>query len=144
RALGEYTRARLYCDEALRLHDELGNSAFGRSFMLYSLGLTCYYQGEHDVAYAHCQESLALARELGSQEYEARALYLQGHALLALGYPAEAAAAYRAAFDIQRALGHPNRWIDAAAGLASAALAQGEITRALEHVSQILSHLQHG
>src|SRR5262249_40092102 len=101
-------------------------------------------QGDDTTALDYAQDALRVAQMSNSRFNEAIGFGAMGHALIGLGRPEEAAAAHRQALAIRRELDQPHWAADDLAGLARAALSQGNTVEAMTHVEAILAHLEGG
>jgi class 3 adenylate cyclase/tetratricopeptide (TPR) repeat protein len=139
-ALGDYLQARTYLEESLRIGRDIElRTAESESLAL--LGLVRHVQGDDEAAREHAEAAL----ESGQQTFhmgQGTAALVLGHALAGLGDTARAKAAYREALGRYRQSGYLNPPMEARAGLARVALAQGHASEALDHVEAILHHLQ--
>ncbi|MBN1485090.1 MAG: tetratricopeptide repeat protein, partial [Chloroflexia bacterium] len=138
--LGDYAVARSLYEESLRLHREIG-VRLGETVVLGNLGLLYCYQGQHERAREYGQRALRLAQKIGQRSLEAFMWMHLGCALEGLQADDEAAAAYRQALELRQALGQEKRAVEAQAGLARVALAQGRFDQAAGLAAQILDHL---
>jgi class 3 adenylate cyclase/Tfp pilus assembly protein PilF len=140
-ALGDYAEARGSFDQALDLFRTAGDRR-NESWALANLGLLRHNLGDNDAAQDLCREALRIAQEVGARSEQGRALTVIGHALLGLGRPAEAADAYHQALSLRRELGEHQLALDSHAGLARAALAQGDVAEACAHAEAILGQIE--
>lgn len=106
------------------------------------LGLLYYAQGQYELAIEQLERALSMTSKIGDDRQRGYALTRQGRALTALGQFAEAEGAFEEAFTLHHNLEQTNRSIMAVAGLAELSLAQGDLTRARDHVEKVLEHLQ--
>jgi predicted ATPase len=143
RMYGDYATARTYCEQSLRIFDEIGHRRFA-SIVYSNLAVIANLEGAYADARAFTEQALRLAREVDDRFTESTIAGCLGDALLGLGQPIEAAAAYRSAVDSLRALGLPYAATEAVAGLARVALAQGDIAAALAHCEEVLAFLERG
>ncbi len=139
---GDYTGAQEYAEQALQLCKALGER-LSESWQLIELGLIAHQQANDQAAQAYSQEALDIAYEAGNAGCDAQAMSwtVLGHALLGLGCPAEAANAYRSALDLWC---KPDRVVPALevrAGLARAALAQGNLSQAQAEIQEVMAYL---
>jgi predicted ATPase/class 3 adenylate cyclase len=141
--VGDYATARSYLDKYLNSRRALG-LAGTEGNALGMLGDLMHEQGDDSAALDYGQEALRVAQRSGSRFNEAIAFSVMGRALIGLGRPAEAAANHLLALEIRRALGQPHWAADDLAGLARAALSQGNTVEAITHVEAILAHLEGG
>lgn len=138
---GDYPRARDTYEQALHIFQELG-SPRGECIALCHLGLLFHQMGQDEAARDYSQKGLLLAREVGLPHFEGYAQTYLGHALADLGQLEEAQEVYRAALEIRRKLKQPKLATEPLAGLARVSLAEGDLTQAVEHVEEILQHLE--
>jgi predicted ATPase len=137
---GDYDQARAYLEESLPLCRDFGER-WVQSKILVALGLVCHFEGEDETARGYAQRAL----ENGPAPYhlgQGQSSLVLGHALAGLRDGAGAIATYRQALDRYRQSGFLNNPMEALAGLARVALAQGDKLQALEHVEAILHHLR--
>jgi predicted ATPase len=138
--LGDYPAARDNLQQILTIAKETGDRS-SESSALINLGWVTAAQGEWDLARKYSETGVAKKREYGQVEAVAEGLVWLGHAWLGLSQPEEAAAAYREALAIRQELNQPHLALGGKAGLARAAVTQGDLGVALEHVSEILAYL---
>jgi adenylate cyclase len=143
RMYGDNATARTYFEQSIRIFDEIGHRRFA-SIIYSNLAVIANLEGAYADARAFIEQALPLAREVDDRFTESTVAGCLGDALLGLGQPIEAAAAYRSAVDSLRALGLPHAATEALAGLARVALAQGEIAAALAHCEEVLAFLESG
>jgi predicted ATPase/class 3 adenylate cyclase len=141
--LGDYPAARDNLRQILTIVQETGDQS-AESTALVNLGWVCAAQGEWDLARKYSESGVAKKREYGQVEAVAEGLVWLGHAWLGLGQPEKAVTAYREALAIRQELDQPQLALGGKAGLARAAVVQGDVAAALEHVSEILSYLAEG
>jgi tetratricopeptide (TPR) repeat protein len=137
---GDYAGARRLLEKAGPLCREYG-ARWTESKRLAVLGLVLHAMGEDEAARDHAQQAL----ENGPQRYhlgQGDSALVLGHALAGLGDRAGATAAYHQALDRYGQSGSLNPPMEALAGLARLALGGGQPAQALEHVEEILTHLQ--
>ena len=102
-------------------------------------GMLAYYQGDMTAARAHCEASLALARQLAEPTALAKALVNLGLPLAALGRDAEAEALYMESLAIARELGAQEVIAAAAADLGSVAWLRGDAPAAHRFFDEALA-----
>jgi tetratricopeptide (TPR) repeat protein len=137
---GDYVQARTFLEESRQILRDFGER-WVESKTLVALSLACHVQGSDEAARDYAQQAL----ENGPAPYhlgQGDSALALGHALAGLGDGAGAIAAYHEALDRYRQSGYLNPPVEARAGLARVALAQGDKLQALEHVEAILHHLQ--
>lgn len=140
---GKYQQANDYYHQALLLCQEIGDR-LGETLMLAYLGFLLHQTGRNDAAQVYSMQALQLAQEIGDRHSQGYALTFLGHALLELGLPTKAAAVYQEAVDLRSAANQPHLAMEPLAGLARAALLQGDLSLATAHVEAILAYLQNG
>lgn len=139
--LGDYLSARSYLSQAPRIHEEIG-SRFGEADSLSKLGIAYYYQADFQTTKRYFERALQIQREAGAQLDELFSLIYFAHAQTELGDLVSAASAYQQARRLSETSG---QWrIDISAGLASVALRQGELDRAIGYIEEILTSLEQG
>jgi tetratricopeptide (TPR) repeat protein len=141
-AFGERMQAQRHLEEGLRLMRAIGDRA-SEPYPLISLSQLAFWQGDDALALAHAQSALDIASAVQDPHNEAIALCWLGHAELALGRQAAAAAAFERASAVALANNAVSKH-DAAAGLARVALARGDVAGALLAVEGLLAHLAGG
>jgi class 3 adenylate cyclase/tetratricopeptide (TPR) repeat protein len=141
--LGDYPAARDNFQQILTIAQETGDRS-SESTALINLGWVTAAQGEWDLARRYSETGVAKKREYGHVEAVAEGLVWLGHAWLGLSQPEKAVAAYRESLTIRQELDQSHLALGGIAGLARAAVAQGDLAVALEHVSEILAYLAEG
>jgi class 3 adenylate cyclase/tetratricopeptide (TPR) repeat protein len=141
--LGDYPAARDNFQQILTIAQETGDRS-SESTALVNLGWVTAAQGEWDLARKYSETGVAKKREYGQVEAVAEGLVWLGHAWLGLGQPEEAVTAYEEALAVRQDLDQAHLALGGKAGLARAAVAQGDLAVALEHVNEILSFLAEG
>jgi predicted ATPase/class 3 adenylate cyclase len=140
---GAYDTARSDFEQALDIFMEKGNQWYIGWFFSY---LSLLYQklGEKDAALEYGQRGLRAAQEFGQLDSEVKEQVLMtlGHALVEVGELAEAIEAYQQAITLMRGSGKHHRAMEPLAGLARISLAQGELSRALSQVDEILRFVE--
>lgn len=135
--LGDYRAAQACFERVQQICQEIGlRLVEGMSWDM--LGLIYHIQGEHEMARQYVRHGLAIKRDINDRRNEAYSLNYLGFVLLGSGEWNAAQEAYRQACDLRRELGENALAIDSLAGLAQAALAQGDTGRAVAYVDQIL------
>lgn len=144
-AVADYEQAGQRHQEALAIC-RMVDDRQGEATSLDTLGLVAQLQGDLSTARANYDQALHIQRAIGYPRGEAFTLTHLGHCLLASGDPAAAAEAFQNALDIRRRLSADNpAAVDALAGLAQAALANGDTTMALAHAQEVARTLEtHG
>ncbi|NJN66886.1 MAG: tetratricopeptide repeat protein [Chloroflexaceae bacterium] len=138
--LGDYGRSQTYYRRALAIRQTIGDQqGVGRMFAL--LGLLAHHQGAHEKALASCQQALQVAQESGYLYEQGNAWLYLGHILAALGDWPAATEAYTAALTLCCKIGRENQSMEARAGLARVALAQGNLPLARNHIDEVLTCL---
>src|SRR5262249_5660035 len=140
---GNFARAQGFYDQALQIYREIGYR-IGESFVLGDLGLLAHYLDNDRHAWDLSRQALQVAEETRSYRRQRFALMVLGHALAGLGRLTEAAEAYEQALTLNRKLGYAHLVIEAMAGLARVALAQGDLAQAAAYIDTILDQLQSG
>lgn len=139
--LGDYEQARVHYEQALANKRELGDRP-SESLILANLGLLAGYRLDYQAAAAYCREALQISQILGERAIMAFAQTCLGHALVGLGWLAEAAEIFGEAVALRKALGQRDPMLEPLAGLAGVFLAMEQPNQALTYVEQILPHLQ--
>jgi len=140
--LGDREQARSYLEQGLRLMRDLGDRT-QEPYALVNLSMLSLWQGAAGLALAHAQSALENAAAVQDRLQEATSLCWLGNAELALGRHAAATTAFERARKVSLEIGHAQQH-DATAGLARAALAQGDLAGALRVVEGLLAHLANG
>jgi tetratricopeptide (TPR) repeat protein len=136
--LGDYRRARPYLEQALTMSRELPSS-LEQVYVLFSLIAWRHRVEDGAGAVEYGEQALRLALDTGSGEAEAEAHYALGEAYLGTGEPAVAREHYEQALRICRQLVlPPAHLVRARAGVARAALAQGDLPAAQAQVEETL------
>ncbi|MCP4536396.1 MAG: tetratricopeptide repeat protein [Chloroflexi bacterium] len=141
--LGNYVESKSYLEEALRICREVGNRRDECS-VLNDIGVLLHHLRNDKASRQYQLQALAIMQEVGDRYGQGYGLTYLGHALAGLGRLTEAADAYQEALDIRRELDQPNLVIESLAGLARVSLTEGNLTRALVQVEQILHYLDQG
>jgi predicted ATPase len=103
--LGDYTRARAYYDQSLRISRELGDR-LGESGALNNLGLVSERLSDYAAAQAYFEQALQLCREVGDRGGEGRGLKNLGLISLRQSEYGKARVYYEQGLLISRELGH--------------------------------------
>lgn len=143
RALGDYAQARAYYEQTLATARALGNKE-DEGWALSALGGAALGLGYFEISRVYFEQSLEIVRQTGDRLWEGSALLGLGHACLGAEKPTEAAAYYEQSLTIWKALGVAHFAVEARAGLALSALAQGQKETALACAEEILGYLQSG
>ena len=126
----------------MKLHRAVGDRA-SEAHVLTDLSELALWQGQDALALAHARAALDIAESVQARLWQLFALRSLDNAELALGRFAAAAAAFERAHALSIALDNAG-WLDAAAGRAQVALAQGDVPAALSHLQGLLTHLAGG
>jgi tetratricopeptide (TPR) repeat protein len=137
--LGDYTAARDHLQASLEVARSTGNRT-SESLALHNLAAAANQQGLHAEALAMAQASLEIEVAVGLRHSEGISLLQLGHARLALDQHEAAQADYERARSLFEAVGGQAMTMEALAGLARAAMAQGDIAQARTFVQQILQY----
>lgn len=137
---GDLQRARRLARRALAASRALGRRA-DEGEALRDLGTVAHHGDDAGRALQLGNVALRIAAETGRPRGRRDALVLVGHANAALGQSAAAAEAFQEARALDRAAGAAHLEIEAVAGLARVALAQGDLLRAAAHASEVLDFL---
>ncbi len=143
--LGAYAEAQRCHEQALAACRAM-NDREGEAASLDVLGLAAADLGDLDASLQRYDQALAIQRAIGYRRGEGYTLTHRGYALLRLGQPAQAAQEFQEALTIRRELSPGSgAAIDDLAGLALAALAQGEPAEAGRLAGECLSWIEaHG
>ncbi len=143
--LGAYAEAQRCHEQALAACRAM-NDREGEAASLDVLGLAAADLGDLDGALHHYDQALAIQRAIGYRRGQGYTLTHRGHALLQLGRPAQAAQVFQEALTIRRELSPGSgASIDDLAGLALAALAQGQPAEAERLAGECLAWIEtHG
>jgi class 3 adenylate cyclase/tetratricopeptide (TPR) repeat protein len=141
--LGDYPAARDDLQQILTISQETGDRS-SASTALINLGWVSASQGDWDLAREYAETGIAKKRQYEQVEAIAEGLIWLGHAWLGLTQPQKAATSYRESIAIRQRLDQPQLAMEGKAGLARAALAQGNLPLALEQVNEIISYLNAG
>jgi class 3 adenylate cyclase/tetratricopeptide (TPR) repeat protein len=141
--LGDYPAARDNFQQILTIAQETGDRS-SESTALINLGWITASQGEWELARKFAETGVAKKREYEQVEAMAEGLIWLGHAWLGLNQPPKAVAAYQESFTVRQKLNQPQQAMESKAGLARAAVTQGNLPLALGHVNEIVSYLADG
>ncbi len=142
-SVGAYRRARGWFEQALRLAREVQDHHVEGS-MTGELGEVRLCEGSFAPARDCFDRALGIAREFNHIENEAFALDGHGWLHRVLAEPRKAADYYDQSLRLFREMDAPQYAMRSLAGLADAALDQGDLAQAQAHVSEILAHLDEG
>ncbi len=140
-AQGDYQSAQTYQLQAIEIQKIIGHRQ-GMCISLDNLSLVTYHLGDFEKALAYCRQTAQLAEELGLRRMVGFSYHHRGHALLALGSLTEAEQSYQKAYELRMAIGEKTNGMESLAGVAAAALANGEPARALSLVEVLLEFLK--
>ena len=139
--LGDYEQARRHYEEALANKRALGDRP-SESLILANLGLLACYRLDYEAAAAYCRDALQISQTLEERAIMAFAQTCLGHALVGLGWLAEAAEVFGEAVALRKELGQRDPMLEPLAGLAGVFLAMEQPAQAQTYVEQILPHMQ--
>jgi DNA-binding SARP family transcriptional activator len=105
--LGEFSRARTHCEQALQLFRDIG-FRYGQAITLDSLGYICHHHGDHDRAIAHYRLAAGHYRQMGDLYNLAQTLARLGESFQAAGDTAAARHAWQQAIHILDGMQHPD------------------------------------
>ncbi len=134
---GRLEDARHHLEQALRLCRAIG-ARQTEAGPLVDLALLALWQGDARRALTVATEATELASAIEAPEFEADAWCTRGDAELAIGHLQAAEAAFERAESLATAIGHGRRH-HALAGRARVALAQGDTSKAMDHVEALLT-----
>jgi tetratricopeptide (TPR) repeat protein len=140
---GNDASARVYYERALHIGRELADWQVKAKALMYT-GLLSHHLGDDHAARDYSQQALNVIGNLDlgwavDLQYVSAVL---GHAMAGLGYPVEAADAYRQTLTMYRERGQHHLAVEPLAGLARVALAQGNMTGAVAHAGEILDYME--
>ncbi len=141
--LGDYRAARDYFQRILSIAVEMGDRVT-ESTALVNLAWVTSAQGDWEAARKYAEAGTAMKRRFEQTEAVAEGLVWLGHAWMGLGQPENAISAYRESLAIRRELSQPHLAIAVLAGIARAALAQGDLPAAQGHMEEIIAYLAEG
>lgn len=139
--LGDHAQALHFLSKGLWLTSAVGNRAM-QGLVLLNLSQLMLRAGDAATAEGHAREALVIGRGVQSPELEARAHWALGHAELAQGRHAAAVNAFEWAGAVARGADQQASQLDAAAGLARAALLQDDLGLASHTAQPLLEHLR--
>jgi tetratricopeptide (TPR) repeat protein len=135
--LGDLAEAQRWLEDAVRLQRQLGLHSAEAHALAY-LAAVLLWRGDAERALAVGGEAIDIASATRARYAEAWAKYRVGEAQAALSRHAEASTSFMAAAAIAHEIGNDLERT-ATAGVARAALAQGDLAGALGHVERLLS-----
>ena len=142
-SVGNYQQARELLEAGRRLSQDVGD-ALTEAYALCNLAAVVREQGDAPKSLALATEGVDLARLLKAPDLEANALSILGDAQEALGRFDEAVASYDASLNLFRQLGRPTMPPLPMSGLAKTALSRGDPDVAMQHVAEIVAHVDAG
>lgn len=137
---GDYAIATANCEKSLEIFQNIGDRALVATAHT-NLGSFAVGQGAYEKAETHYQSAFDFAREIGISRNEGYALFGLGEVMLGWGRLEEAAAYFEASSEIWKALDWSGQITESQSGLARVALAQGDPSRAVMLVEEILPKL---
>ena len=137
--LGADSQATRYLEDGLRVARAVGDR-LTQANTLANLSALALRRGDAALALAHAQLALDIADAVQSPEFEAIALVALGNAELAHGRQVAAISAFERSRVVALAIGSATRH-DASAGLARAALSQGDEATAMQAVARLLEQI---
>ena len=140
---GDYASAQAHYERGLYIGRKTDKWFVTARALMYA-GLLSHHLGDDNTARQQAQEALHLIPDLDALlAVELYAVFaILGHALAGQGCLEEAADVYRQGLALHRARGQHHLAVEPLAGLARAALAQGDMEGALAHVREILDHME--
>jgi tetratricopeptide (TPR) repeat protein len=142
--LGDYAAAQAYHEDALAMAREIDSRDWQVS-SLDTLSLVQWIMGEHDGAIQLARRALRIEEQTGDRWFQGYTLTHLGLAQADLGQFDQARRAFESALEIRRELGLAPQALDDLAGLARLALSEGDISRSVEYVGEILDGIaDHG
>jgi DNA-binding CsgD family transcriptional regulator/tetratricopeptide (TPR) repeat protein len=135
---GDRERAERLLDDALRIHEELGNDA-GKAWALTMLSNVAADRGDRGAAADRARRAVAFARTVEKPLERTRLLAESANMGSAARSLAEARALAEEALASARDLGDPVSLTDSLVALGSAALATGDVAHAVESFSEALA-----
>ena len=127
--MGNYAKARAFCDESMAVARELGDKA-SLTFVLILAGMVCETQGDQAGARAYLEESLALSRTVGNKHQLAQAVHALAELRRAHGDLDAAQPLYEEALALQRQLGDSYECAICLLNLARVAIQRGSAEKA--------------
>src|SRR5262249_5449623 len=138
---GDFDSAESFFKQGLKICHEIGYRR-GEGNALIALSRLAYYFGDYNSVFTNGQQALNLSEGSGDRTEQTKALIYLGHGLLALGRQDEAAEYYRRALVLRQELQQRNLAIEPKAGLAAAALAEGDLAGAQREIEEIMAYAQ--
>jgi predicted ATPase len=142
-SLGSYQAAQEYYQQVLSIVREMGDR-MAESTSIINLAWVMSAQGEWESAIQFAERGIAMKKQFEQMEAMAEGLTWLGHARQGLGQPEAAMLAYQAALEIREELDQPHFVMEASAGIARAAMAQGDLSTALDQIERIIAYLSTG
>jgi predicted ATPase/class 3 adenylate cyclase len=141
KSLGDFAAARAGFEQTLQFSRVIGYR-FWEGMDCTNLARIHYHMGDPTGALELSEQGLRISEEIGSLRYQGYAWMSRGLALSALERLPEAREAFQRSRDIRARIRMPHLEREAMAGLAAVALAGGEPRVALDHVEQLLPHME--
>jgi tetratricopeptide (TPR) repeat protein len=141
--MGEYPKARVSNEEAIRIYREVGEYNL-EVITLANLSGCLIAMEDTEAAIENAHQALNLSRKIGFINGEAWVQTYLGHSLLAEGALDPAGEAYTEAIAIRGKLNQPVLAAEPAAGLARVALRKGDLATARDAIKPVLDHLEGG
>ena len=142
-AIGNYPQARELLEAGRRLSRDVGDALTG-AYALCNLAAVIREQGDVAKSLELATESVELARRVKAPDLEANALDILGDAQLGLGRLDAAVASYDSSLACFRQLGRAMMLPLAMSKLAKTAFKRGDLDGAMQHVADIVAHLDAG
>jgi class 3 adenylate cyclase/tetratricopeptide (TPR) repeat protein len=143
-SLGDDDQAHVLLRASLSVFEGTGARPIEMGLGLAALALVAHRLGHDEKAKEVAMRAAQISLKTDKAELQAHTSLALGHALAGLGDLPAAADAYRHAYDTYRQATWRNAPMEALAGLARVALAQGDPAQALVYVEEILDHLETG
>ena len=134
--VGQFTRARHYLEDALRVARSIG-ARMSETGMIGGLSTLAWSLGNYSEALVRAENLRDLVQSTKSKHWEGIAHWLIGQAKLGLSSFVDAETSFERSLTIARSIDSALQ-IDAISGLARVALAEGNLSRAMEHVGALL------
>jgi tetratricopeptide (TPR) repeat protein len=142
-SIGHHDEARGLLEAGERLCRDAGSS-LTRAYTLGNLAMVMGEQNDARNSLEVARETVDLARRFKTQDLEGRALLILGDAEVALGMIEEATASYRAALELFQQMGRPTMLPLPLSRMANAALKRKAPDRAMQHVAEVIAHVDAG